>query len=835
LRFALLCLVCLLFWGPVWSQSPLVVEIARRSASIALPDLRAADDPTATLLTDVETTALGCKLIGGLPLATPIDVYRLDFPFEDEPFAVHISADGTMAQPCDERFPNLGSGTLPVSRARMDSDGDGLSDGADACPLIAGIYAAERAGCPQQKGGDRDGDGSPDARDRCPDQAGAAAASGCAILRDEDGDGVPDHIDVCLAEFGIIRGDFALGCPADGSGSSTQRREAGDICTISGEAPIYGGRGEEGKITGTFIDAQDRSIIGRAAANDWYQLASGWVRGDGLRLFGACFNIPLVNPAAGGATGCFIRPRADFAKVREAPGGKQVRRIYPNQSVAALGRNINGGWFFYRGGWVNGSVLELAGNCDDLPALDPAKVASGSVHFCPPDYAGLLRPRIDIGEKNARIASDTLANRLRAAPDIAAEEIGEIPPGAILNAVLDGPACKGPYIWWQVEAGGVIGWTAESDVNLNYYYLEPVAATGLMGGDGGDPARQSPSEVERPWSQRIIHSANAAALDTIKLLTIDAPHSVAWSRRGSELAVVTESGLVERYSYPDLAPVLPQVFAGEARRASVIAFSPDARHLAIGDGDGDVSLVDLQSDQSAADALSLGELAGPIRALAWSRVGDKLAAASGEENLKLARRAGALKLWELNPSSLGEQRLLLHYRFPYPLSSLAFSASDRLLAATGESSAEERAGLWIYDVAGGELLLSKALAPGLTRVVTSPDAALGDFVYSNGDSLYQIRVDSGEDLRIYHQAGMLLSHFTFRQQVIPAAEALLATTTIARNGETRLRIANALNSYSPALSLRVAASAIGFSPDGKALAVAEREKDRVLVLGVTQD
>ena len=179
----------------------------------------------------------------------------------------------------------------------------------------------------------------------------------------------------------------------------------------------------------------------------------------------------------------------------------------------------------------------------------------------------------------------------------------------------------------------------------------------------------------------------------------------------------------------------------------------------------------------------------------------------------------------------------MHYSFPYPLTALAFSADDRLLAVSGESTADERAGLWIYRVADGELLFSKALVPmrGLARVVPSPDAALGDFVYSSGDSLYQVAVESGDDLRVYHQAGMLLPHFTFRRQVIPDAEALLALSARARNGRTSLRIVNALNAYSPTVSLNVEPSAIAFSPDGRALAVAEPEADRVLILGVTQD
>jgi len=829
LRLIFICLICMLTWGQAAGQSPDIVEGARQGLLAAFPQLSAAA-PTVTSLRDVDTTALGCELIRGVPLAAPLAVHRLEFRLDDEPFAAHVSADGTLTQPCDMRFPNLGAGVLPAGRARMDSDGDGLVDRVDACPLMAGVFALERAGCPYPGEADRDGDGSPDARDRCPAQAGAAAADGCSLLRDEDGDAVPDHVDICPADFGVMRDDFAPGCPADGGGSSTRRPEAGEVCLVSGEAPIYSGRGADAAIVSQ-LDASSepaaRVIIGRTAAADWYQLASGWVKSGGSGLTGACFNIPLVNPARGGASGCFIQPSADFANVREAPGGKQVTRIYPDRRVAALGRNGSGDWLFFRAGWVRIALLELSGSCEQLPVLDPAKVAAGTVHFCPPGYEGLLRPRIGLGKWNARIASATLANRLRAAPDIAAELIGEIPPRTVVDAVLDGPACMDPYIWWQVAVNGQIGWTVESDVSINYYYLEPAA-----GQSERAPARRPPSEHEQPWSRRVIHSANAAALDSIKLLAIDAPRSIAWSPSGAELAILTESGSVERYRYPEFAPISRQDFAIPA---SAIAYSPDASRLAIGDVGGSITLVDLHSETPRADAFALDEQAGPIAAQAWSKAGDKLAAISGAERLNLARRAGTLKLWQINPGSPGEKRLLLHYRFPYPLSSLAFSADDRLLAVTGGSTAPERAGLWIYDADDGALLLSKALVPGPARVVPSPDATLGDFVYSSGDSLYQITVESGEDLRIYHQAGALLPHFSFRRQALPGTEALLALSSRALNGSASLRIANPLNAYSPSISLNAAPSALAFSPDGKALAAAETAKNRVLILGVTGD
>ncbi len=829
MRTALICLLCLLCLGRAQSQPADLVERARRSLEAALPALSAAPDPAITQLTNVNTTALGCPLIDGLPLATPIEAYRLVFALDDAPFAAYASADGRLIQPCDERFPNLGAGTMPVSRARRDSDGDGLVDSADACPNVAGAPAMERAGCPVASSGDHDGDGAGDRHDHCPEQAGAAASHGCALMRDEDGDGLPDHVDICPAGRGISRDDFALGCPADGSGSSPQKRAADDDCLAGGAGPIYAARAEDADIAGDLVDAQP--VIGRTASNDWYQLASGWLRSEAARLSGACYNIPLVNPVPGGATGCFLRPRAEYANVRAAPGGAQVTRISAEQSFPALGRNSSADWLFYRGGWVNRAVLELSGRCDQLPILDPATVASGIIHFCPPDYPGMLPPRIEIGERRAQIASSSIASRLRAAPDIAAEQIGEIPPRAVLDAVLDGPACKPPHIWWQVEAGGLIGWTVESDVNFNFYYLEPLDTRGPAGHGGRRFSHRKPSDQAQRPTNRIIHSANARQLDTIKLLSIESPQAIAWSPKGSALAVVSGSGSVERYSYPDLERM---PFSVESRQATAVAYHPDANFLALGGADGSVSIADLRNQQPNADALALRELDAPIRALAWTRAGDKLAAASGDDALKLARRAGILKLWEVDPVRPWQHQLLLHYSFPYPLTALAFSADYQLLAVTGESIADKRAGLWIYRVDDGALLLSKALHPaaGAASVVASPDRTLGDFVYSSGDSLYQIDVDSGEDRRIYHQAGMRLPRFAFRRQVIPDAEALLALASNARNGAVHLRIANALNPYSPAAALDVAPADIAFSPDGRALAIAEPSEDRVLILGI---
>ena len=83
-----------------------------------------------------------------------------------------------------------------------DTDGDGIYDYEDECPLIPGL--PEFNGCP-----DTDGDGLPDILDECPLVPGPIANNGCPWA-DGDGDGVADKDDLCPDVAGTIANS---GCP----------------------------------------------------------------------------------------------------------------------------------------------------------------------------------------------------------------------------------------------------------------------------------------------------------------------------------------------------------------------------------------------------------------------------------------------------------------------------------------------------------------------------------------------------------------------------------------------------------------------------------------------
>ncbi len=99
-----------------------------------------------------------------------------------------------------------------------DTDGDGVLDVDDACPMVPGIRTGDPRthGCPPPP--DTDGDGIIDGEDACPKDKGPRSAdpktNGCPPPPDRDGDGVLDVEDACPGVPGVRTEDPKTnGCP----------------------------------------------------------------------------------------------------------------------------------------------------------------------------------------------------------------------------------------------------------------------------------------------------------------------------------------------------------------------------------------------------------------------------------------------------------------------------------------------------------------------------------------------------------------------------------------------------------------------------------------------
>lgn len=115
-----------------------------------------------------------------------------------------------------------------------------------------------------------------------------------------------------------------------------------------------------------------------------------------------------------------------------------------------------------------------------LPTLTPTEMTPQSV-VQPTTIPTLtsptscnLEPQLIVGG-NAQITPG-LPNTVRSAPGLGADsqELGQT-LGETVVQVLDGPVCADGYYWWQVDGGGLRGWTAEGENTT--YWLRPYTAT----------------------------------------------------------------------------------------------------------------------------------------------------------------------------------------------------------------------------------------------------------------------------------------------------------------------------------------------------------------------
>lgn len=829
-----------------------IVDAAIRTAKADLPSLGDATGWSHQIVNGVTTTALGCVLVQGVTLPAPIDVYRVVLTFGDSDYRVHVSADATMVQLCDERFPGMVKGVSGTNSTAPDgdTDGDGIKNSDDLCPLIAGVESAPQKGCPAVTDEDRDGDGVANSVDFCPDQAGSSESDGCPLLTDSDSDGIPDVDDICVGDAGVIQADFARGCPLDGSGTSSRVRLATDICRVvlSGDVQLLDNPASNASPIGTLTSGQAEGnagvIIGRTANTDYYQVGGGWIRAGNVRLSGACYNLPVGNISVGSGTGCFLRPNGTFANVRNGPttNDTQVATIYPNQNYSVLGKDGTGEWFFFNQGWVHQTVIELSGDCNNVPTLNPQFVGSGSVFFCPPEFTSYLPPRISLGTANARVSASNVPNRLREEPTVDSEQIGEIQPGRTINAVIDGPACNEGYVWWKVNIDGTIGWTVESDITGNAYYLEPLDDAGNTVDANTPPTAvpqaPPPSTQANPTTFQVISSSNAGQVDTLLALPVELPMAVAFSPVNSVLAIVTTQEIITFHSYPSFEDITDDFNLPDDLRPSAVAFSAGDRYVAIGNEDGRIYVAAMNESGAVAGNYLPNSHTSPVRGLEWSHEGNILASISGLND------QGALAEWTLKTRDLtgytsgADFAIGINFAYPYPLSDVAFSADDQYVAVTGESPSDLQAALWIYQTSDAGQVFSKGLVymEGFTFVTGTPDVALGDFIYGNGDKAYRYSIESETDEAIYTDSGMYIGQVAFRPQVIEGAEALMAVTNGTPGGftgEETLVFLNALNTASPSGTLTVSSSDVAFSPDGRVLAVVDGGGNQVFMLGVT--
>lgn len=83
---------------------------------------------------------------------------------------------------------------------------------------------------------------------------------------------------------------------------------------------------------------------------------------------------------------------------------------------------------------------------------------------------GFMPSRLTPGGRGAVTSFPNLPNRVRSGPSFDFSVLGQIPVNGVFT-VLSGPYCNQNTAWWQVNYGGLIGWTAEGQGST--YWLQP--------------------------------------------------------------------------------------------------------------------------------------------------------------------------------------------------------------------------------------------------------------------------------------------------------------------------------------------------------------------------
>ncbi len=528
---------------------------------------------------------------------------------------------------------------------------------------------------------------------------------------------------------------------------------------------------------------------------------------------------------------CLLTTIGAFSNVRTAPSleGVVVTEIFENRTYRVYGMTADSSWYLIEEGWVSNTVSQVQGECFNLPILDASVSSGATVQYpCPPDWAGYMPPRIQLGDPTATVQQGGVPNRLRAEPTTLAEIVGEAQPGTGFNAILAGPACNEGFVWWRVDYGGIVAWTVESSGSTREYYLEPFRRDGTAAQPTttAQPQPQPPPAASGSFGPPIT-TQNVNALGLVQTLPLDDARSIVWSPDGTQFAVFTTTG-VQILTYPALEnnpiqenaalnyqPTSTVVDATQFR-GDALAFSFDGRYLAIGYVDGAIQVVDFESGRIA---FLPQEHTAPISALAFHPSRNVLLSVSGRfENTT----DWTLKLWDFDTLDMaaGTAAIVLNYSFPSPLQDVAFTSDGAYFAAISSS------GLWAYSVETGELVHLQAITTDPAAMfITSThpdwmDNGLSVFVFANDGAASQVDAVTAAESGFF-SFEYLVGDVAFSPVVSTDGAVLYAVAGVSSGSPTGTELVNFYTDAQPGSFATIAADVVDmtFSADGTAFAI----------------
>ena len=339
------------------------------------------------------------------------------------------------------------------------------------------------------------------------------SALGCPLVEGEE---MPVEVTVYRVELIYPEGVYVVHVSADGrmvqlcdskfgDAMTTEANSEDDpnACTVTPNAAVPAYAAPNNTVPGIFTAVAGTAYepFGRSSDGDWYQIANdvgvGWVDRTQVTVTGDCSELAVNAFTAPDYTGaaCFVSAAAAFSNVRSQPttDAAQVAQVFENVIYQVTARNTPADWYYIQPGWVAARVTLPVGDCSavtvndsivgtgftaELPGdLDESVARALAEYPCAADFEGYLRPRLSLGFANAQVRVSGVPNSLRSYPntdDSIGTRLGVIQPGRTIDRIISGPACNQGFVWWLVEFDGTVGWTAESNVATNEYFIEPM-------------------------------------------------------------------------------------------------------------------------------------------------------------------------------------------------------------------------------------------------------------------------------------------------------------------------------------------------------------------------
>lgn len=420
---------------------------------------------------------------------------------------------------------------------------------------------------------------------------------------------------------------------------------------------------------------------------------------------------------------------------------------------------------------------------------------------CPADFEGYLPPRLNPGGQ-ARIGLGGVSNRLRAAPNANAEQIGVILPGSTV-LILDGPSCEeaSHIIWWRVDDNGTVGWTAEG-VLPEDYFLDPVGES-------------------LPSERSLITTDNVDALTLLATVSQSGVNSIGFSSDGRLMAVGGRSGL----AVYDMTTLSLRTALGDVSVPVLdLDFSPDGRYLAYTALDGRLFVRDLNN--TVAGPTTLVNPANDRHAnIDFNPAARTLLASGGGPPLSALLLSPMWRFYEL-PS---EQEVLVQETDDW-VRAVAFSPDGTLFAWMDSS-------VHVVEISEGAvtpvvtLALEEVPLQGLAWQPNAPgEEPLHALAFADGAMVRLVDLDLNTEQTFLGDAGFLPQALSFNQD-----GTLLAAMDVPTNDTT----GSTVNIFSVdtedvlTSTLLDASRALRFSPDGTLLVIASSQE--VIFMGIADE